>query len=621
MHIIKLRGYSKRIFVAQVALFIFGAVAFADDILSYLADNSKLGKKSDPNQLADILEVADDNLLGNTPYAPPAKQDTPLPVSGDIKQILNTPSVKQETDIFSSLPVTNDDLNKIKVVFNDEYSASPSNKISEREQISIDFVNEDVKQVLRYVAELYDLNIVIPTYLEGKVTLRLKNVKWDEMLEAVLSPVKCTYRRDKNIVHVMYISDLAEEPIKTETFLLHFADAKALSEELKSFVNEESGGHIGFNERSNVLIISERPRKLQMLSEIIKGLDRKEKQVMIEAKFIEVNTTDSINLGLSWPTGTKFEIGGIQRQYDRTKEAGKQIVHKLTDGPATFKIQDLSLGANFSETDNFGKVLSNPTVVTMNNVQAELKVVTNIPIPNYTYNSEKAQMEISGFTEKQAGISLKVTPKVQDEYITLKLEPKLSSKDDTASFEAGTNTKVSYPVIAEKSTISTVTVKSGYTIAIGGLLSKNAKNNISKMPVFGSIPILGGLFSSKDKSDVVNNLIVFLTATEIGFDGSRVHDTPFEGVKNANEKQMHEMSIIPEDLPGYRPTEAQKAAYLDTERLRSRLYEVSEQNKANKAKVKELRKLNKITGDIDKDKESQNVKKRRRGGLPKKLTV
>ena len=113
-------------------------------------------------------------------------------------------------------------------------------KFTTSEQVSVDFINEEIKNVLRYTAELYDLNIIIPTTLAGNVTLRLKDVDWKALLSSVLSPLGYSYTNKDGIIQIVSEAMAKQEPLITKTFLLKFADAKKISEELKDFLDKDA---------------------------------------------------------------------------------------------------------------------------------------------------------------------------------------------------------------------------------------------------------------------------------------------------------------------------------------------------------------------------------------------
>ena len=513
----------------------------------------------------------------------------PLPSFADLNQTIQTPKDNAQSDISSDANLDNN----IVVTFKDNPPATKTNG----DFISVDFVNEDIKQVLRYVSELYDLNIIIPSTLKGSVTIRLKNTTWESLLESVLGPVGCTYTKYDNIIQICSLESINNEPLKTETFLLKFADAKKVAKELKDFVDNANGGKITFNERSNVLIITDRSKNISVLHSIIDTLDKPEAQVMIEAKFVEASKNVSDSFGFSWPSSLTASINDPESSSssststnngsssDSSSSTDGTITRRLNNSkafkPQSLVIKTLSSTFNFSQTDNIGKTLSNPTIITMNNVPATMSVVENYPVPNYSYNSDQASYEISGFEEKPIGLELKVTPKVQAEFITLKIEPSLSSQTKTVPFEtksSGGTSSINYPQISQKKTDSMVTIKSGYTIAIGGLMTQTKQDKVNKVPFFGDIPLLGKLFSDKTLKDDVTNLLIFLSATQIAYDGTILYPQNKE-TKNVSSKKLHDLGLTKNDLPGEDLSEQEQKMYAEIQSLKAQLEDMVEHKK------------------------------------------
>ncbi|MGX8716391.1 MAG: type II secretion system protein GspD, partial [bacterium] len=470
-------------------------------------------------------------------------------------------------------------------------------KFKTSEQVSVDFINEEIKNVLRYTAELYDLNIIIPTTLTGNVTLRLKDVDWKALLSSVLSPLGYSYTNKDGIIQIVSEAMAKQEPLITKTFLLKFADAKKISEELKDFLDKDAKEKLSFNERTNILIWTGRAKNLSNIEGIIEKLDKPETQVMIEAKFVEATNSVADARGMKWPSGLSVyynDTGAGSKTTSTETEGGSSTTtsgekhgeltyglngSKFFRGSEVF-IQTLQGTFDFSKTDSFGKTLSNPTIITMNNVPASMSVIANEPIPKYSYNSEGKNYEISGFEEKPVGLELKVTPKVQSKYITLQLEPSLSEQIGSVEFKAQTGTSVNYPQIKAKKASSTVTIESGRSIAIGGLMSENTKDENTKTPFLGDIPLLGNIFTHKSKSKNISNLIIFLTATQIAYDGTIVYPTQV-GAKNISDRKLFEMGMSEKDMPGEpEMSDKEKELYAQLKTLQTKLDNIELNKKA-----------------------------------------
>jgi type II secretory pathway component GspD/PulD (secretin) len=216
----------------------------------------------------------------------------------------------------------------------------------------------------------------------------------------------------------------------------------------------------------------------------------------------------------------------------------------LSSQSAVFNADAFNVVLSALKTLNSTKIVSNPTVVTLNNTEAFINVGAEFPVPNYTYNQERGAFEVSGFTYKPIGIILKVTPQVNSRgFIKLTLEPEVSQQNGTTTFGGAGGAAI--PIIATRKAKTQVTMKDGYTMAIGGLLSTQTTNGGTKVPVLGSIPLLGQLFSSSNKQEQSTNLIIFITAKAINAEGVSVEQT-------INAQQLRDLKMHREDLPGYR---------------------------------------------------------------------
>ena len=163
------------------------------------------------------------------------------------------------------------------------------------------------------------------------------------------------------------------------------------------------------------------------------------------------------------------------------------------------------------ESQNNVRLVSNPTVVTLNNIEASINIGEEYPIPNYTYNQEQGSFEISGFTYKPIGINLKVTPQINNAgFIKMNILPEVSSRAGEVAFGGASGAAI--PIIATRKAVTQVSLKNGHTLGIGGLIENQKSKGNSKVPVIGEIPVLGSLFKSKSEQLKTRNLVIFITA-------------------------------------------------------------------------------------------------------------
>lgn len=199
--------------------------------------------------------------------------------------------------------------------------SAPNLAMADEEFISVDFPDEEVRTIIRNVADLYDLNVVIPQGLEGRTSIKLRNVTWRQVFEVVLEPLDHGFILDRNIIKILGNEKLRSKT-DTRVFPINYALVSNLKDSLTPFVDAARGGRVQVDERTNTLIVTETPKQLTEIAEIIERLDKENPQVMIETKFIEITNTDQSNIGISWSSLNNYQLtaGPFNRLYDRTKD-------------------------------------------------------------------------------------------------------------------------------------------------------------------------------------------------------------------------------------------------------------------------------------------------------------
>lgn len=497
-----------------------------------------------------------------------------------------------------------------------------------RDTLSVDFPDEDIRNILRNVADLFELNIIIPEALQGKATIKLRDVTWRQIFQNVLSPVGFTYIEDGNIIKIVSNESLTQEPAMTEVFTINYARAADILPTISSLVDATAGGKIVLHAGTNSIVITERPTRLNRIRPIIEQLDRATDQVMIESKFVEVTDRDVKNIGVNWASLQNYQLGannlnssfGRQRRQDfndslsntngatgaSSNTSGQtntltqtsnptnsssvtstngvvtttgttgtstevrnnttstiaselsnvannatNVLQSLANGGGTqrltsavFSAADFNIILSALQTQNQTKVISNPTIVTLNNTEATINVGEEDPIPKYTYNEQRGSFEVAGFDYKAIGIILKVTPQVNSlGFIKLTLAPEVSQKNGFTTF--GGAGGASIPIIATRKAVTQVSLKDGHTVAIGGMIRTEGTTSENKVPVLGSIPGLGRLFRSNGKDSSISNLIIFVTAKSVSSEGGAIEQV-------INSDQVRQLNLRREDLPGYR---------------------------------------------------------------------
>jgi type IV pilus assembly protein PilQ len=430
-----------------------------------------------------------------------------------------------------------------------------------KDTLSVDFPDEDIRNILRNVADLFELNIVMPDTLQGRTSIKLRDVTWRQIFNVVLAPVGYTFVEDGNIIKIVTNESLTQEPLSTDVYILNYARAEEIKPSIDSLVNPTTvttpGGRVQVDKRINALIISERPSVLAKILPVLRNLDKPTDQVMIESKFVEVNDTNVKNLGVNWSSLNNYQVGyspvdtlltGNDRARVGVNTGG------VTPGPnpteagtaygAVLTAPQFNVALRALQTTNNSRVVSNPTIVTLNNTPAEINVGEEYPIPSYTYNAERGSFEVSGFEYKPIGVLLKVTPQVNSQgFIRLNLEPEISVRGDPVSFGGASGAEI--PIIRTRKTKTQVSMKDGHTLAIGGLIDSTSQKGQSKVPVLGNVPGLGRLFRSDTTDASKRNLLIFITSKVVSAESAPVQDV-------FSVSQVQDAGMRESDLPGHR---------------------------------------------------------------------
>jgi len=452
--------------------------------------------------------------------------------------------------------------------------------IASEETISVDFPDEDVRTILRNVADLFDLNVVIPDSLQGRTSVKLRNITWRQVFEVVLKQLDYTYVEDRNIIEVISMAELTMEPVDTRVFIVNYAKANEIQNSISPLVDPAAGGRLEVDVRSNALVITERPSRMNKIQEIIDRLDHVTDQVMIESKFIEVSSGDLENIGVDWAYlnensgdllgGDGAGSGNPGFNSKPTEDADKDFgrpngtviggidsyasgLANIAGGGASGGLVAVFSSSQFAATlsalqsEQRSKLVSNPTVVVMNNQQAKFQVGEDYPIRQFSINDQTGQLETGEVEYRFVGVQLDVTPSVNAAgMISMDVHPVVSALGDVVTTQAGVagNTLLEDRIFKTRDAQTQVTIKDGYTIALGGLTAEEKRDNKSQVPLLGDIPLLGKLFQDNGSSKVSTNLIIFLTAKTLNPDGSNYRDV-------IDPRQLEAMWISPDEVPGY----------------------------------------------------------------------
>lgn len=381
------------------------------------------------------------------------------------------------------------------------------------EKLSLNFQDIDVRSVLQILADVTDLNLVVSDSVQGNITLRLQDVPWDQALDLVLQTKGLDKLKVGNVLWVGHAEEIKAQqqfaelaPLRRELIQVNYAKATQIAALFQSVSNDQDDrrGSVVVDERSNSIIAYQTQEQLDELRRIIAQLDLPLRQVMIEARIVEVNVDYSKNLGVRWG-------GGLATGSGNWTATGKDGVGSLfvdlgvnasTSGIgvgffSNHAILDLQLSA-MEKTGN-GEVISQPKVVTSDKETAKISKGAEIPY------QEASSSGSTSTSFKEAALSLEVTPQITPDN-RIVVDVKVTK--DEPDFANALN---SVPPIKKNEVNANVLVADGETIVIGGVFSNTQTRAVDKVPVLGDLPFLGRVFRRDYVQDQKSELLVFIT--------------------------------------------------------------------------------------------------------------
>jgi len=412
-------------------------------------------------------------------------------------------------------------------------------------EISYDFADADVKDVLNIMADKAGINLVFGDDISGNITLNLNKVPFDEAFRTVLNIKNlATQQIGDKILRVASPATFEKEQEKalpqTRVFFLDYAKASDVQGQITNMASAQGRkATVTTDENNNAVIVTDTPLGLEETERLIRNLDRPPRQVLIEAKLVEVSLNNDFNLGIKWSAygekkGTYFGIGDADKGL-KSGAAAPGMTYK-TDGSGT----GLPLGADSSGTGvnlpaniiygtfrlgkvaaNYmfdailsaaasrgkAKILSDPKVATLNNQEATINITTQIPYTTTETTGSTPPISTTKVVYVTTGIILKVTPTItSDGKVALKINPEVSQVSPTIQAVAG-----GAPGIDTRSADTTVITSDGETIVIGGLIHDYKSEGEFKVPLLGDLPLIGWLFKKKTSERVRRELLIFVT--------------------------------------------------------------------------------------------------------------
>ncbi|MBE0623967.1 MAG: type IV pilus secretin PilQ [Burkholderiales bacterium] len=444
---------------------------------------------------------------------------------------------------------------EVKQIVQDPNKLTQGSKVGfSGEKLSLNFQNVEVRSVLSVIADFTDLNIITSDAVGGSLTLRLKDVPWDQALQIILDTRGLDMRKNGNVIWIAPRDELATkekltlearqqigelEAVHTESFVLNYQkaqDVQALLSSANQKVLSKRGSAV-VDARTNTVFVQDVPNRLEEVRKLIAQIDVAVRQVMIEARIVEANDTFSKNLGAKLGYNSskqggqrilgpsaRYTLGGdltTTGQYT-ISDTGQQLVPGTPDITANPNVnlpatglggfaagtistilfnkdftQFISMELSALEADGKGKIISSPRVLTGDKVEAIIEQGTELPYQSATSSGA------TSVSFRKANLSLKVKPQITPDgniIMTLDINKDSVGQVTAAGFAIDT-----------KHVKTEVLVENGGTVVIGGIFSQDERNTTTKVPFFGDLPVLGYLFKNNSKTDNKTELLVFIT--------------------------------------------------------------------------------------------------------------
>jgi type IV pilus assembly protein PilQ len=417
-------------------------------------------------------------------------------------------------------------------------------------RIDLDFKDASVHEVLRLLSDVGKVNIVTADNVSGNVTIKMRNVPWDQALDTVLQAKGLGMVRQGNMIRVAPLADLNKErelaiarrkselqlaPIETRIIPVSYAEAKDLQERAKDLLSPR--GTLAVDERTNVLIARDVAGNLAQIDELVHALDTQTPQVLIEARVVEATSRYSRDIGIQWggdttfsqatgnPTGLAFpsSIGLVGGASDSTAPTAglSPFTNSISNPnyavnlPATVgtgqggalgltlgsinNTVNLALRLSAAEQSGMIRIISSPRILTLDHRDARISQGTLIPFSQISAQGVQT-------TFQEAKLQLLVKPHVTaDGSVAMHVKINRDEPDFTQTSARGD------PTILKREAETDLLIMDGHTAVIGGIFTRNTGRNLDQVPLLGDIPVLGLLFQRRRSSDVRGELVIFLT--------------------------------------------------------------------------------------------------------------
>ncbi len=411
------------------------------------------------------------------------------------------------------------------------------------ERLSLNFQDIEVRSVLQLLADFTGLNLVVSDSVEGNLTLRLKNVPWDQAMDIILKTKGLDKRKAGNVILIAPTDEIAAreklelearkqveelERLRTEFVKVNYARASDIAELLSQEENSilSVRGSVSVDERTNTLLVKDINSSLQNVRQLLVELDIPVRQVLIESRVVIANDDFSKELGVRF--GISRDSGGSSQQGNQAITSGTLAgVNQLANnepldtlnslnvnlpvqnpaGSFALALAKLPLGTllemelSAAQIEGRGEVVSSPRVITADSHTARIE--QGVEIPYLELSDGDATLNF-----RKAVLSLEVTPQITpDDRVIMDLDVHKDNVGETVSFGAG----LSAPSIDTREVQSQLLVDNGQTVVLGGIYETEKASQVTRVPFFSDLPFIGNLFKSTIEVDDRTELLIFVT--------------------------------------------------------------------------------------------------------------
>jgi len=428
--------------------------------------------------------------------------------------------------------------------------------------ISMDFQDANLKTVLKVFSQQSGLNFIASQNVQERtVTVYFDNVKVEDALNYIMKANNLGYEQESG-TNIFIVKETGKPEVETITkiYELKYAQLNVLAKKESGSSGSSKGsagstveseaeivsviknilslnGKVIADKRSNSLIIKDVPSQFPIIEDLLARVDVRTPQVMIKVEVLEVTTKAVENLGINWSgsfgtfTGPVHNtIFPMNNTLGRNNSTGEGIA---TTG--TFSMSGVTAAISALLTDSGTKILARPQVMAMNNETARIELSSKEKdTETVAATSSSTGVGVSGktWTSQDTGVILEVTPQIsKDGYVTMNLKPSVTELEASRFTSAYDSHK--------RSAETTVIVKDGETVVIGGLIKAKHQNSVNKVPFFGDIPFMGAAFRYKSKENTDRELIVFITPTII-------KDSSFVALGSISEREQEKPKAVRE---------------------------------------------------------------------------